>query len=498
MLQETKLNDISLTYVMRFLPSYFDPICMFNLANNSKGGILIAWKKNFELIKGWSTLHTTTVLLKNKSSNLVSYYTVVYGPSEDENKPNFIIELRYLQTLITGSWILAGDFNIVRWLIDRSGDLRGLPLMDLFNDFINQAALIDIPLKNRAYTWSNKRPLPTFSKLDRVFTSPDWQLKYPIITLESLEMIISDHSPLLLTCKNNAPTTKTFKLETFWLKYEVPRHMVQILWEQTQPNPQLCINQFGSKTELLHRALVMWHKQHFGIMEKRLIYCKRSILFLDRIEEKRPLARHEFILRVKIREKAYELANNIEERWRQRSRCNWIKQGDKNTRFFHAFASSRASINRVTSIQLEGHTITDPYLIQTTFLNHLKEVLGTSKQTMPFNPSAFYNPNPSLADLDLPFTAQEVESAVNQLAKNKASGPDGIPNEFLQTYWTELKDEIMTIIHGFYDHQTSLATINQANVVMIPKKESPSSFNDYRPISILNAMPKLISKILAN
>lgn len=43
-----------------------------------------------------------------------------------------------------------------------------------------------------------------------------------------------------------------------------------------------------------------------------------------------------------------------------------------------------------------------------------------------------------------------------------------------------------------------LSCINQANIIMIPKKEVSKRVGDYRPISVMNAIPKLISKILAN
>lgn len=94
---------------------------------------------------------------------------------------------------------------MVKWLIDRSGDMRGLNLMCLFNNAIRDLRLMDIPLKNCAFTWSSKRLEPVFSKLDRVFLSPQWSVQFPIITLEAFEMTVSNHPPLLLTCKQQLP-----------------------------------------------------------------------------------------------------------------------------------------------------------------------------------------------------------------------------------------------------------------------------------------------------
>lgn len=247
LLQETKLNEVVFKYVSRFLPSFFNFNVAYNQAFNTSGGLIIAWKRSYELIASWSTIHTLSVIVKQESTGFIFLVTNVYGPSVDEEKARFIQELETVARLINHPWVIAGDFNLVRWLIDRSSDLRGTQLMDLFNDLIREVGLVDVQLKNRQYTWSNKRPRPTFSKLDLVFTSAEWQINYPVVQLEALEMVVSDHAPLILTCKNLATRPRSHKIEIFWLKYDTPRAFVQQLWSEEEVNPQLSLEKFSKK-----------------------------------------------------------------------------------------------------------------------------------------------------------------------------------------------------------------------------------------------------------
>lgn len=60
-------------------------------------------------------------------------------------------------------------------------------------------------------------------------------------------MLVSDHAPLVLNFKNNASKPSRFELESFWFKYDMPRHMVQLLWEGQPDHPQLCIDIFLEK-----------------------------------------------------------------------------------------------------------------------------------------------------------------------------------------------------------------------------------------------------------
>lgn len=128
----------------------------------------------------------------------------------------------------------------------------------------------------------------------------------------------------------------------------------------------------------------------------------------------------------------------------------------------------------------------------------MRNLLGVRGQVVDFDPCKLYPEPDSLVHLGVPFEENEIKIAVFGLAKGKASGPDGLPNEFLQKYWNDLRHDLLVIMKQFYNGTANLEDPNCANIVMVPKCDHPLTVNDYRPISIIDLIPKLISKILAN
>ena len=93
---------------------------------------------------------------------------------------------------------------------------------------------------------------------------------------------------------------------------------------------------------------------------------------------------------------------------------------------------------------------------------------------------------------------EEVVSALRELNGEKALGPDGYTAAFWQFSWDIVKDEAMTVFMDFFVTNKFVKSLNFTFLVMVPKKEGVDDFKDFRPISLVGSLYKLIAKVLAN
>jgi hypothetical protein len=79
----------------------------------------------------------------------------VYGPCKGTERDEFINWLHEPNIGEFENWLLLGDFNFMRSTQNRNKSGANLNDIFIFNELISYLGLIELPLKGRAFTWSN-------------------------------------------------------------------------------------------------------------------------------------------------------------------------------------------------------------------------------------------------------------------------------------------------------------------------------------------------------
>lgn len=72
------------------------------------------------------------------------------------------------------------------------------------------------------------------------------------------------------------------------------------------------------------------------------------------------------------------------------------------------------------------------------------------------------------------------------MSHGKSLGPDGLTVEFYVFYWNVLADLLFKAILDFFLTFNLPKSWGKTFVVLIPKKENPTSVINFRPISLCN------------
>jgi hypothetical protein len=103
-----------------------------------------------------------------------------------------------------------------------------------------------------------------------------------------------------------------------------------------------------------------------------------------------------------------------------------------------------------------------------------------------------------LHQLDTPFTKEEIHKVIQKMPLDMSPGPDGFNGLFLKKCWHIIKEDIYKVCFDFFNGAVDLQAINSSFITLIPKVNSPTTINDFRPISLLNCVVKVITKLLGD
>lgn len=183
----------------------------------------------------------------------------------------------------------------------------------------------------------------------------------------------------------------------------------------------------------------------------------------------------------------------------QRAKEQWIKDGDRNTSFFHRAILKRRRRNTIVSIKDENNVIHYmPKQISNTLVNYFRHIFASLNVNFgrPYICSQLPQDNQDFT-YSVP-DRQELWEILQDMKRNASPGPDGFNVEFYIATWSWIGDDVANLVRSFFESGIMPAHINDTHIVLIPKKLASQVPADYRPINLCNVVYKLIAKALAN
>ncbi|KAM1383307.1 hypothetical protein PS2_035388 [Malus domestica] len=225
-----------------------------------------------------------------------------------------------------------------------------------------------------------------------------------------------------------------------WAKEEECRRIVESCWNRQSPGNAISRWQF--RINDCRSKLTSWNKRKFKHRSEAI-----SVL-MDQLGELQLNwgPNREEILKLTIE---VDLLREQEESfWKQRSRINWLREGDANTLFFHQSTLHRRRRNKVVKILMEDGA-----------LDSINQIVMDDM-------------NQSLLE---PISEEEIRMAVRQMGGFKAPGPDRFQGVFYHAYWDCIAKDVYELVLLLSNSDTCPRQLNATHIVLIPKIPNPES-----------------------
>ncbi|XP_048613313.1 uncharacterized protein LOC125587176 [Brassica napus] len=421
--------------------------------------------------------------------------TFVYGDPVLERREQVWERLTRFSTTRNGPWFMIGDFNEITDHSEKEGgrkrsDSSFLP----FKQMLSHCGMLEFPFTGNKLSWVGKRSkgVTVRCRLDRAVGNEDWHEKFPHTATKYLRLWGSDHRPILADILTKpVRKKKKFKFDKRWLDNEELRNVILEGWKSEDLPPDANIMEHIASCR---KALSQWRRQNNVNSAKQVEELKEKVegLYLD--DEATTEEISEALKELSAALKAEEMF------WRQKSRVLWLREGDRNSKCFHALVKQRRARNRITQLLDENGNIVEDeeglVAIATSYFRQIfessdPEDIAEALSEVPTTITGSIN-----ADLTAPVTEWEVKLALFAMHPEKAPGPDGMTALFYQKFWDIVKDDLTRMVNQFLFDGTMAHGLNDTNICLIPKTTKPNEMTKFRPISLCNVSYKIISKVL--
>eukprot|EP00253_Pinus_taeda_P005161 PITA_05161 len=269
----------------------------------------------------------------------------------------------------------------------------------------------------------------------------DWDLiDIKLISDASMHILpcsTSDHKPIMLNLRAHTDLGPIpFKFNSLWIKEPSFMQIVKESWSLPVSGSPFYI--WEEKIRRLKSNIKRWAKSLANpVAERKSIQSQLEAHHL--LMEEAYISREILDKEAHLQQNYHKTCLGEEETWRVKSRCLWLKAGDRNTSFFHKQAESRKCFNSIIEIKA-GVIIQKEFANIKHVAHHHFKCLYSVELNIHQN---FYllDGVPALISieenhyLENKVTMEEFKSALDAMDLDKSPRPDGFPASFLQTCW---------------------------------------------------------------
>ncbi|GJZ47836.1 RNA-directed DNA polymerase, eukaryota [Tanacetum coccineum] len=464
------------------------------------GGILCVWdpslfvKENVTVSESFLAI-TGTWIPSTTKLLIIS----IYAP-QDLNERRLLWDfLHHLIESWDGEYMLMGDFNEVRFDYERFGSLFNSLGAIAFNNFITMAGLIDLPLEGYSFTWSHKTA-SKMSKLDRFLISEGLLSLFPSISALCLDKYLSDHRPILLRelAVDYGPTP--FRFFHSWFSKKGFDKMVEETWKNTDFMEENSIIKLKKKLQALKSSIKQWLSEEKQLSGAAIRSIQERLTVLDKSIDQHKCNEEMVNERTNLLKKLQDLKANISIDMAQKAKIRWAIEGDENSKFFHGIINKKRSQLAIRGVLVDGDWISEPVKVKSEFHNHFSNRFAEpTTQGITFDTPFPNRLSPDqIKDLERLVSYDEIKCAVWDCGTNKSPGPDGFTFEFYRRYWNIIDHDVVAAVKLFFELGYFPPGCNSSFIALIPKNQEAKMVKDFRPISLIGSVYKIITKVLAN
>nr|GEV30808.1 RNA-directed DNA polymerase, eukaryota, reverse transcriptase zinc-binding domain protein [Tanacetum cinerariifolium] len=181
-------------------------------------------------------------------------------------------------------------------------------------------------------------------------------------------------------------------------------------------------------------------------------------------------------------------------------KIKWSVEGDANSRFFHGVLNKKRNQLNIQGVMVDGVWNENPHDVKRDFFQHFSNRFDKPTEhravvDMCYSRSLLIDQQ---EDLECMVTKEEVKKVVWDCGTDKSPGPDGFTFRFYRQFWLTIENDVFEAVSHFFTHADIPKGCNSSFIALIPKISNANKVNDFRPISLIGSIYKIIAKILAN